>query len=242
MISNRRRILRVGKSLLLASCFVLALVPRQGLALEISADYRYAIRPSESIEEGKQIAFAEVLRLAIEIAPFFREATADVVDRPLLKKLVDEILSKALCTVEIVEQSVEGRTVYVKVRVRLNEEDLRGLIEAELHQNRALRILDVQVEDNGMLAVTFQALRRLDWLTTAYPGSLREQGDLLVTFYDAQGNPLQTDRFPARKAAANEVLVPGEIAVHRFPIPPGASSYQVEVAPRRSPLIPGGGA
>jgi hypothetical protein len=208
------------------------LIPILGLASEFSADYRYAIRPSENVEVGKQIAFAEALRLAVEFAPFFRKVTADVVDSPLLRKLVEEILSKALHTAEIVEQSVEERTVYVKLRVLLDEEKARALIEAELHQNRALRILDVQVEANAVLAVTFQALRQVDWLTTAYPGSLRGQGDLLVTFYDAQGNPLQMDRFPARKAVANEILMPGQIAIHRFPIPPGANSYQVEVASR----------
>jgi hypothetical protein len=224
------------------------LIPGTVQALELTGEHRYAVRPLESLEAAKQTTIANAVRLAIINSDLFREGTASVVDRPLLEDLVDTIISQSVENVQVIAHQVKGNTVHTKTRVVLNDQAMNTLIAQELgntmtkegepaetranRQNRALRILDVSEVSGGTVAIVFQALRRLDWMTTAYVGGLRDQSDVFITFYDTQGRPLRTDRFPARKAGADDrdVLVPGQIGMHQFPKPLTASSYEVWVA------------
>jgi hypothetical protein len=81
-----------------------------------------------------------------------------------------------------------------------------------------------------MIAVQYQALKRLDWLGTHYQGGLRESADIdiIVDFYDDQGFLLRTDRFPARRTATGEdVMNPAATAILKVTKPAAAKTYRV---------------
>ncbi|HEX7766205.1 MAG TPA: hypothetical protein VF443_05790, partial [Nitrospira sp.] len=96
-----------------------------------------------------------------------------------------------------------------------------------IDQNRVLRILTVREEANNIIAIQYQALKRLDWLGTHYQGGLRESADIMVDFYDEQGLLLKTERYPARRTATgDDVMNPGAIAVLKVTKPAGSKTYR----------------
>jgi len=79
-----------------------------------------------------------------------------------------------------------------------------------------------------MIAVQYQALKRLDWLGTHYQGRLRESADIMADLYDDQGVLLRTDRFPARRTATGEdVMNSGATAVLKVTKPPAAKAFRM---------------
>jgi hypothetical protein len=48
----------------------------------------------------------------------------------------------------------------------------------------------------------------------------------MIDFYDDQGQPIKSERYPARKTSYGDVMNPGEIGVHKFTKPPGTKSYR----------------
>ncbi|HKW86311.1 MAG TPA: hypothetical protein VJM82_04510 [Nitrospiraceae bacterium] len=212
----------------------------QSNRVEIVGDYRYTYHEPESPVDAKTIAYTEAIRLAIYSSQVFSEGTARVVeDAQVLRDLAQKIASGYLKDLQVVEQSEKGRTVYCKVRAYLAPDEVKTFIEREINrvqvkepsgldQNRALQILSVQEAKDGTIAVVFKALKRLDWLATAYDGSLRESADVMIDFYDDQGILVRSDRHPARKTSAgDDVMNPGEIRLHKFVKPVNARSYRV---------------
>ncbi len=206
--------------------------------LEIAGDYRFAYRDPMSLEEAKNIAYTEAIRMAIQNSLVFLDGTRSVLDTQILNQLKQVIASGYLKDLQASEQFEKNRTVYAKVRATINPAEVRAVIEREINrlsgkettgldQNRVLQILSVREESDGTVAVVFKALARLDWLNTAYQGSFRESADLMIDFYDDQGIPISTERYPARKTSSGEVLNPGQIGVHKIPKPPGARAYRV---------------
>ncbi len=207
--------------------------------LELSGAYRYAYREPVSLAEAKKIACSEAARLSVDSSRFFLDATAHVIDPPLLNAIVKKLLSGPLKNVHIVEQSDKGRTVSCKVSGYLDQEEARAVIVAELSrgpageppgldQNRALKILSAQDGKDNTVLVVYKALKRLDWLSTAYEGSLRETADVMIEYFNEQGNRIGADRHPARiQPDGTEVMNPGEISSRTFRKPPGTKSYRV---------------
>jgi hypothetical protein len=102
--------------------------------------------------------------------------------------------------------------------------------EQALDQNRALKILAAHEEADGTLVITYQALKRLDWLGTAYQGGLRESADVMVDFYDEQGILVRSSRHPARKTATgDDVMNPGEVGTLKIAKPLNAKTFRVWV-------------
>lgn len=206
--------------------------------IEIIGDYRYAARESELPAEAKALACREAWRLAVVNSSLYREQTASVVDSPLLRDLADTLAARHVQDPQILEQTERGRTLFCRVKGYLPiEETTRhirthltsGPIPAEgLDQNRAVRILAIQEEPGGTIAIQYQALKRLDWLGTHYQGGLRESADIMVDFYDNQGLLIQTQRHPARKTPTGEdILNPGAVAVLKAAKPAAAKTYRV---------------
>ncbi len=202
--------------------------------VEISADYRYAVRESEPIADAKTLACREAWRLAVANSPVYREQTASIVDSPLLLGLA-YTLAGAVQDPQIVEQTQRGRTISCRVHGYLPAEETARVIRTQLagapsegtEQNRALRIVSTK-EEGGYLLIQFQALKRLDWLNTAYQGTLRESADIMVDFYDETGVLIRTDRHPARHSGTNQdVMNPGMFGVLKVPKPLGAKTYRV---------------
>jgi hypothetical protein len=228
---------------ILTGILMLGIVPATDAAeqnrLELVGVYRYAYQDPVSLAEARKIACTEATRLSVDSSRFFIDATSSVIDSQLLNTIVQKVVSGALKDVQVVEQSEKGRTVYCKVRGLLDQEEAKAIILTEINrgaadeplgvdQNRALKILSVQEGKEGTVVVVYKALKRLDWLSTAYDGSLRETADVMIEYYSEQGIPLGADRHPARlKPYGPEVMHPGEIGSHTFKKPPGTKSYRV---------------
>jgi len=214
-------------------------VGAQGHPVQIVADYRYASHPGESLAEARNIAYAEAIRLAISSSPLFKEHTSTLVDSKLLSDLVQKIASGYLREIKILEQSENGRTAYCKVQVNIMPEEIETLIDRELSRtsgreptgldwNRALQILRVQEDQEGNIQVVYKALKRLDWLHTAYDGSLQDSANVMIDFYDSKGVLTGSDRYPARKTSTGEdIMAAGRTGVITFKKPVNARSYRV---------------
>lgn len=228
---------------ILAGMMILGLAPATAAAeqnrLELLGAYRYAYQEPMSLADARKIACAEAVRLSVDSSRFFLDATAHVADPPFLRDLAQKIVSGPLKDVQIVEQSDKGLTVSCKVRGYLDQDEARAVIVSEItrgtageppgmDQNRALKILSAQEGKDGTVVVVYKALKRLDWLSTAYDGSLRETADVMIEYYNEQGIPIGADRHPARlKPDGTEVMNPGEISSRTFKKPPGTKSYRV---------------
>ena len=236
MRTYARSILAIG-----TLCGLVGMFPDPGGAdsnrLELVGAYRYTYHDPMTLEEAKKFACTEAVRLAIESAPFFMDATSSVVDSPLVTDVAQKIAVGSAKDAQVLEQSEKGRTVSCKMRVTVNPVELKSFIATELNrgpgtepagidQNRALKLLSSRDAKDGTVEVVFKALKRLDWLNTAYDGSLRESADIMIDFYDEQGQPIRSERYPARKTAYGEVMNPGEIGRHKFAKPPGTKSYR----------------
>jgi hypothetical protein len=205
--------------------------------IKITGDYRYAVRSSELVTEAKALACREAWRLAILNSSLYREQTRSVIDSQLLRNLAYTLATCYVQDPQIMEQIQPRRTVSCLVRGFLPLEESRRVIRTQLGggppssealaQNRVLRILSVQEEDSGILAVEYQALKRLDWLGTHYQGGFRELADIMVDFYDHQDFLIKTERYPARKTSTGEDIVnAGAVAVLRVTKPAEAKSYR----------------
>ncbi|MFO0707311.1 MAG: hypothetical protein U0412_10720 [Nitrospira sp.] len=203
--------------------------------IELAGDYRYTLQATESLSDAKSHACREAWRQAIVTAPFYREQTAFVVDADLLHSLADSLAARYAQYRQIVEEAERRQTVFCRVRGTVPKDDMTFAIRTHLaggvpvvpgvEQNRALRILTVR-EENGTILIQYQALKRLDWLSTHYQGGLREIADIMVDFYDEQGRLLKTDRYPARRTPGGEDIInPGVTAILKIPKPDGVKTF-----------------
>jgi len=207
--------------------------------LEVLGVYRYAYQEPVSLAEAKKIACTEAIRLSVDSTRFFIDATSSVMDSQMVQDMAQKLITSSLKDVQVIEQSDKGRTVYCKVKGVLDLEDAKAVILTEINrgaaneplgvdQNRAIKILSVQDGKDGTVVVVYKALKRLDWLSTAYDGSLRETADVMIEYYNEQGIPVGAGRHPARlKPDGAEVMHPGEISACTFRKPPGTKSYRV---------------
>lgn len=205
--------------------------------IEINGDYRYALREPEPLQEAQSMACREAWRLAVVHSPLYQEQTASVFEPALLQGLAYSLAAGQVQDQQIVEQTQRGRTIRCRVHGYLPAQETARTIRTQLagspaqgaEQNRALRILSSK-EERGYVYVQFQALKRLDWLNTAYPGTLRESADIMVDFYDRAGLLLRADRYPARQAGSGQsVLNPGMLGLLKLPAPLGTATYRVWV-------------
>lgn len=201
--------------------------------IEITGDYRYAVRETESPAEAKALACREAWRQAIATSAVYREHTAAVVDSELLRQLVDQLAARYAA--QVVEETEQRQTVFCKVRGIVPKDDMAFAIRTQLaggvpvahgvEQNRALRILSVR-EEHGVILIQYQALKRLDWLGTHYQGGLRESAEIMVDFYDDAGVLMKTERYPARRTpSGDDVINPGTVAVLKVTKPANAKTF-----------------
>jgi hypothetical protein len=211
-------------------------------SVPISADYRYAYHDPETPAQAQETACREALRLAVSTATPVRDQIGSAVDPDLFRTLVQNLAAAHVTDYRVEGQFHKGKTVYCKVSGALKPETVQEVLAAqrptgiiargsvassgELDRNRALQVLAVEEQD-GMVIVTYRALRRLDWATTAYPGSLQGLADVMVDFYDAEGVLIRTYRHPARRTqTGDDVMQPGQIGVLKVPRPLSAKTYR----------------
>lgn len=226
-------------------CAVLLLVPvfaqagePTGGRIEITGDYRYKFQDSEAIADARNLACREALRLAVVNSSVYREQTASVVDSPLLRDLAYTLAAHHVQDQQILQETQQGRTVSCRVKGYLQPDESARVIRTQLtsgpvpaeglDQNRVLRLLSVKEEPGGMIAIQYQALKRLDWLGTHYQGGFRESADIMVDFYNEQGLLIQSERYQARRTpTGDDVMNPGATNVIQVSKPAAAKTYRV---------------
>ena len=98
--------------------------------IEMTGDYRYAVRESESPAEAKSLACREAWRQAIATSALYREQTAAVVDSELLRQLVDNLAARYAA--QVVEETDQRKTVFCKVRGTVPKDDMAFAIRTQL--------------------------------------------------------------------------------------------------------------
>jgi hypothetical protein len=206
--------------------------------LEITGDYRYQAHASERVADAKDLACREALRQAVINSSVYREQTAAVVDSGLLRDLANMLATRHVQDQQILEQSEQGRTMFCKVKAYLPADESARVIRTQLaggpepaeglDQNRVLKLLSVREDTPGMLSIQYQALKRLDWVTTHYQGGLRDAAHIMVDFYDQQGLLLYSQRFEAwRTTTGEDIMSPGSVGILQIPKPASAKTYRV---------------
>ncbi len=213
-----------------------------GADSDVIGDYRYAFREPESTINAQSHACSQAALAAVSRSTAFREATATIVDSPFLRKALETVTQEALKEVQIVEQFVKGNTAACTVKGRLDPQEVSKILLAQsrgpadpaqpaLDQNRALRVLRVSELPDGQVLIVFQALRRLDWLSTAYQGTLRDEAEIRVEFFDDRGQVVSLIRLPARRTpAGDDVMNPGDMGTRQLAKPPGTHTFRVWVS------------
>jgi len=205
--------------------------------LEITGDYRYHTHASDQPADAKGLAWCEGLRQAVVNSAVYREQTASVVDSVLLREIANTLVTRVQDQ-QILEQNEEGRNVFCRVKAYLPAEESARAIRTQLaggpapaeglDQNRVLKLLSVKEESPGTLSIQYQALKRLDWVTTHYQGGLRDIAHIMVDFYDAEGLLLYSQRFEAwRTPTGDDVMSPGAVGLIQVPKPASAKTYRV---------------
>lgn len=208
----------------------------------ITGDYRYAFKEPETEAAAQAHACEEATRAAVGRSDLFRDATTGLVDSALLRQTLDAIRRESVSDVQIAQQFVAGPVAFCRVTARLDPQGMTRVLltyktgpldpaRPVVDQNRALTILRVTDDTDGHLSIVYQAVRRLDWLSTAYQGSLRDEADIRVEFFDERGQAITLVRLPARKTPGGEdVMNAGDIGTQRIPKPAGTHTFRVWVS------------
>lgn len=104
----------------------------QNQPMEIVGDYRYFYHDPMTAAEAKNLAYSEAIRMAIDTAPPFMDATAFIMNSAFRRHLIQIIASGHLTDVKLLEQTEKNRTVYAKVRATINPEDIKLVVEREV--------------------------------------------------------------------------------------------------------------
>lgn len=234
-----RRMIGLRCVFAVAACLAVSVEAAEPNArLEIIGDYRYKAQASEQLADAKDLACREALHQAVVNSALYREQTAAIVDSALLREVANTLATRHAQDPQILEQSEQGRTMFCRVKAFLPAEESVRAIQTQvggggpsaegLDQNRVLKLLSVKEDSEGMLSIQYQALKRLDWVTTHYQGGLRDAAHIMVDFYDAQGLLLYSQRFEAwRTASGEDIMSPGSVGILQVPKPASAKTYRV---------------
>jgi hypothetical protein len=111
--------------------------------MEIVGDYRYFYHDPMTAGEAKDLAYTEAIRMAIDTAPPFMDATAFIMDSAFRRHLIQILASGYLTDVRLVEQAEKNRTVYAKVRATINPQDITSVVEREVGRNSEKDLLNL---------------------------------------------------------------------------------------------------
>jgi cell division septum initiation protein DivIVA len=115
----------------------------QNQPMEIVGDYRYFYHDPMTAAEAKDLAYREAVRMAIDTAPPFMDATAFIMDSAFRRNLIQIIASGYLQDVKLVEQTQKNRTVYAKVRATMIPQVVRSLVEREVGRSSEKQLLGI---------------------------------------------------------------------------------------------------
>jgi len=115
----------------------------QNQPIEIVGDYRYFYHDPMTLAEAKALAYREAIRMAIELAPPFRDATVFIMNAAFRRHLIQIIASDYLTDVELVEQAEKNRIVYTKVRAIMNPLEIKSVVEREVGLSSEKQLLNL---------------------------------------------------------------------------------------------------
>ncbi|MCA9784261.1 MAG: hypothetical protein KDC10_13050 [Calditrichaeota bacterium] len=110
---------------------LLALRPALAEMCESTGEYEYTHGDNESIIQAKQFCEQMALRAAIEQCALFVSSISTAQNYQMKDDLVKTIAAAVVKQKKVLEQRVDGRTVYYKVSVKLDDEQMSQAIEAE---------------------------------------------------------------------------------------------------------------
>jgi len=121
------------RSLLLAVLFSsLALAaPLRAEMCESTGEYEYTYGDAESVMSAKQRCENLAIRAAIEQCALFVSSTTNIENYELKDDLVNTLAAALVKQKRVLEQRVEGRTIYYRVSIKLDDEQMARAIEAE---------------------------------------------------------------------------------------------------------------
>lgn len=111
--------------------------------VEIVGDYRYFYHDPMTATEAKDLAYREAIRMAIDTAPPFIDATAFIMDNAFRRHLIQIIASGYLKDVKMVEQAEKNRTVYAKIRATLIPQEIKSVVEREVGRSSEKELLGI---------------------------------------------------------------------------------------------------
>jgi hypothetical protein len=115
----------------------------QNQPMEIVGDYRYFYHDPMTVGEAKDLAYTEAIRMAIDTAPPFMDATAFIMNSAFRRHLIQLLASGYLTDVKLVEQAEKNRTVYAKVRATINPQDIKSVVEREIGRSSEKDLLNL---------------------------------------------------------------------------------------------------
>lgn len=98
---------------------------------ESTGEYEYTHGDNESIIQAKQFCEHMALRAAIEQCALFVSSTSNIQNYQLRDDLVNTIAAAVVRNKKILDQRVNGRTVYYKVSVKIDDTQMTQAIESE---------------------------------------------------------------------------------------------------------------
>lgn len=110
---------------------LLSLQPVLAEMCESTGEYEYTHGDNESIIQAKQFCEHMALRSAIEQCALFVSSTSNIQNYQLRDDLVNTIAAAVVRNKKILDQRVNGRTVYYKVSVKIDDTQMTQAIEAE---------------------------------------------------------------------------------------------------------------
>ena len=113
----------------------------QNQPIEIVGDYRYFYHDPMTEAEAKDLAYTEAIRMAIDTAPPFMDATAFIMNSAFRRQLIQIIASGYLKDVKLVEQTENKRTVYAKVRATMIPQEVKSVVEREVGRSSEKELL-----------------------------------------------------------------------------------------------------
>ncbi|MDP2359989.1 MAG: hypothetical protein Q8O14_04450 [bacterium] len=123
--------MRMATWLVLALLLAAAGRPLSAEMCESIGEYEYTYGDNESIMQAKQRCENMALRAAIEQCALFVASTTAIENYELREDLVNTLAAAVVKQKKVLEHRVDGRTIYYKVSVKLDDEQMTRAIESE---------------------------------------------------------------------------------------------------------------
>ncbi|MFA7332286.1 MAG: hypothetical protein WC326_14545 [Candidatus Delongbacteria bacterium] len=117
--------------LVLALLTAAAARPALAEMCESTGEYEYTYGDAESIMSAKQRCENLAIRAAIEQCAVFVSSTTNIENYQLKDDLVSTLAAALVKQKKVLEQRVDGRTIYYKVSIKLDDTQMMKAIEAE---------------------------------------------------------------------------------------------------------------